>query len=49
MTSGGDPAFEDWYREAWPKLVGSLVVIVGDRDVAADVAAAVESAVGSRR
>jgi RNA polymerase sigma-70 factor (ECF subfamily) len=39
MTNGGDSAFEDWYREAWPKLVGSLVVIVGDRDVAADVAA----------
>jgi RNA polymerase sigma factor (sigma-70 family) len=39
MTSGGGAAFEDWYREAWPKLVGSLVVIVGDREVAADVAA----------
>jgi RNA polymerase sigma-70 factor (ECF subfamily) len=39
MTSGGEAAFEDWYREAWPKLVGSLVVIVGDREVAADVAA----------
>jgi RNA polymerase sigma-70 factor (ECF subfamily) len=39
MTSGGGAAFEDWYREAWPRLVGSLVVIVGDREVAADVAA----------
>lgn len=39
MTGEGDAAFEAWYREAWPKLVGSLVLIVGDREVAADVAA----------
>lgn len=43
MTNDGDAAFEEWYRTAWPKLVGSLVVIVGDRDLAADLAA--ESAV----
>jgi RNA polymerase sigma-70 factor (ECF subfamily) len=39
MTGEVDEAFEDWYRDAWPKLVGSLVLIVGDREVAADVAA----------
>jgi RNA polymerase sigma-70 factor (ECF subfamily) len=32
------PAFDRWYQTAWPKLVGSLVVITRDRDVAEDVA-----------
>jgi RNA polymerase sigma-70 factor (ECF subfamily) len=39
MAGRSDAGFEEWYREAWPKLTGSLVVILGDREVAADVAA----------
>lgn len=33
------PAFVDWYKSEWPRLVGALTVVVGDRDVAQDVAA----------
>jgi RNA polymerase sigma-70 factor (ECF subfamily) len=31
-------AFPAWYRSTWPKLVGALVVVTGDRAVAEDVA-----------
>ena len=34
-----DSSFEQWYRAEHPRLVGTLSVISGDRDVAADVAA----------
>lgn len=37
MDDGG--GFDDWYRDAYPRLLASLVVMTGDRSVAEDVAA----------
>ncbi len=32
-------AFEDWYRRAWPDLVGTLALHGGDVEAARDAAA----------